>query len=235
MLVERKKLVDHLEKIYCDGLLKDVVLTDRFGASGFSVPQDLLVIAGQRDWALPLAGELGVVNLELLIKILGIGDDEKIAFDVTEQHIVLETNERTIKLVTAAPRVIGSKVDPHIQEKVLGLIPADRKWIPLGFQLVKGIQEAISKLKAENVLFLCTPNGTKVVVGEERQNSVSFRFPDLVTAEEFKLTFPTTLINPVLNQISDFTKAEIMVIGPATIVPIREGDYTYIMSPSKEV
>lgn len=235
MLVYRKKLIDHLSKINCGGLLKDTVLHSRFACRGFSVNQDLFLSTGDCEWATPLASEVGVVNLELLIKVLEIGDDEKISFDVEGQFLVLQSSDRVIKLVTAAPRVIGSRAEPHLVEHVMAMIPAEAKWVHLGARLVNGIQEAIQKLSAENVLLFASPSGTRVVVGEEKQNSITFQFPELVAASDYQLVFHSALVAPVFKQVTDYTKAEICLTGANSVVPIREGAYMFVISPAKEV
>lgn len=235
MLVDRKQLTTHLGKISCGGLLKDAILSERFQCTGFSVAQDLLVVTAGMEKADPLASVVGVVGLDLLISVLGIGDDEKITFDIVENHLVLKTGDRTIQLVTADPSVIGSKADQHMVERVLAAIPADSKWVPLPSRLVTGILDAAKKLKAENIFFLPGPAGTKIIVGEEKQNSISFKFPELVAPTEYKLVLPSPVLLAVLGQITDYTKAEITLTGPDSIVPVREGSYLFVVSPGKEV
>lgn len=243
MLVDRKKFIEHLSKINCGGLLKDSILSDRFKCTGFSVSQDLLLVTAGMDGADPLAKEVGVVNLEMFLKILSIGEEEKIAFSILEdspnaKYIVIEYPNRpgdVAKLVTSNPNVIGSRAEPHLVEKVLGLIPADQKWTPLGTHIVRGVQEAIQKLGAEVVVFHASPKGSRVVVGEEKANSISLNFPDLLSKEEYKLTFHSTLIAPVFQQITDYTKAEVLLTGKDSVVPVREGAYMFVMSPAKEV
>lgn len=235
MLVERKKLTEHLSHLNCGGLLKDVILTDRFKAAGFSINQDLLVVTQGLDKADPLPAELGVVNLELLIRSLGIGDDEKVSFDIDGPHLILQSSDRKISLVTAAARVIGSRADEHMVDKLLKPLTGALPWAKLGLRIVTGIQEGIQILAAEHVIFHVTPKGTRIVVGESAANSIEFNFPELKYETEYQLMFHAGLISPVLKQITDFTKAEMLLTGPESVVPIREGNYMYVMSPAKAV
>lgn len=233
MLIDRKALVAHLGHIRCEGLLPDAVLSGQFISAGASADRQVMVLAGGMPKVDPLAEEVGVTNLELLNKVLESMDDDNINLTVENGFIVVTAHDRTFRLVTAAARVIGTRIDQQLVDRIRALVPDNAPWGNLEHQFVRGVMKAASILKADVMTLSVGPNGSSLGVGEERLNIARFDLPAFKDAQSYELTLPKTVMVPVLTQLTDFTKAQMCLTGPDSVIAIREGTYTYIISPDK--
>lgn len=238
MIVQKKALVDHLKRIYCGGLIPDVILLEGFKAEAISTSKDLMVFTSNMEKAEKLPSEIGIINLELLIKMIELGEDDKVAITLAPEkdpnYIVIDSDGRTVKLVMASTKVIGSRVEVVNRTAIMNLIPAEAAWVHLAYRTVQGVLESMQKLSAESVTIQVGPNGSLFLVGDARQNSAQFPFPELKSEkDEYQLLIQAKLVGPVLKQLSDFTKATIALTGPDSVVGFREGPYVYIVSPDK--
>jgi hypothetical protein len=228
--IDRKKLTSHLEHIHCGGLLPDVVLSGQFQGLGVDLNKQVMVQTGPLEGAEPLANEIGVTNLGLLIEAL---EDDQVNLTVEDRAVVVSTHDRTFRLATSAPRVIGTRIEDHLMEKVSKLIPVESQWHPLEHRTVKGVRSAARALSAEVVTLAVKPTGSEIIVGDPRLNVAQFELPDFKAAEEYSILLSKDSLLPVLNQLSDFTKAEMTLTGPDSVIGIREGSFSYIISPDK--
>ena len=98
MLIDREKLIKHLNRIYCNGQIGELVLQPDFGARAITVDQTLLVVAPELEGVEPLSAEVGVMDLKLLIRSLdGLGsDDPQVSLEFTGNRILIKIDCRDI-------------------------------------------------------------------------------------------------------------------------------------------
>lgn len=233
MLIGRQALRTHLGHLYVDGLLPDMCLSDKFVGAGASVDRQVMVVSGPIDKADPLVTETGVTNLGLFLKVLDSMNDDDISISVEDRFIVVTAHDRVFRLVTSAPRVIGTRIEPELKEKVLQLIPATAEWHSLEHSFVDGVLSASSILKADTMDLAVGTAGSTLGVGDPRLNVAHFDLPSIKATVMYNLLLSTSAFVPVLKQLSDFTKAQIALTGPDSVIAIREGVFLYIVSPNK--
>lgn len=234
MKIAREALISHLRRIHCEGLLPDIVLSGQFQGVGISVDRLVLVTVGPLDKAEPLPGETGITNLGMLLKVLDSMIDDEVSFSIEGQFIVIGAHDRTFKLVTSNPRSIGTKVSDETKDKISSLVPSTAEWHALEHRFVEGTLKASGILRAEAVTFEVRSLGALLRVGDPRMNVADFELPDYKSAAGYDLSVASSHIVPVFKQLSDFTKAQMALTGPDSVVAIREGGYTYYVSSYKE-
>jgi len=121
----------------------------------------------------------------------------------------------------------------NLKDKILGLIPSNVTWRSLEHRFVAGVLSAASILKAENMDLAVGKSRSSLGVGDARLNAAHFDLPDIKADSEYTLLLSSSAFIPVLKQLSDFTKAQIAITGPESVIAIREGAYLYIVSPNK--
>lgn len=136
-------------------------------------------------------------------------------------------------MVTAEPRNISTSADPKVAEKIRALVPVDGVWQHLGRRLVSSVLEAAQKLSAERVTLRVTSEGSTVLVGEKRTNSVEVPSSEIKAAASYELVLRTELLTPIFKLLSDFTQAQLLLTGPDSVVAVREGRYTFVLSPDR--
>lgn len=233
MNIERRVLIDHLSHIYTDGLLPDIVLSGQFQGVGASIDRQVLVITGPLEKSDPFSEAIGITNLGLLIKVLDSMEDDQISLSIEDRAIVAASHDRVFRLVTSAPRVIGTRIDEAIQAKVLELVPPTADWRPLEHRLVTGVLSAARILSAEVIKLSVSSAGGVMIVGDPRLNVGQFELPDLKSAVEYSLLLSASALVPVFKQLVDFTKVQMTLTGPDSVIAIKEGSYTYVISPDR--
>lgn len=234
MRIARKAFVTHLQHLNCGGLLPDIALTGQFIGVGATVgDRGVMVMSGPVEKADPLSEEIGVTNLELFIKVLQSMEDDEVSLNIEDRFIVVAAHDRTFKLITSAPRVLGTRIDDDMKVKILQLIPATAEWNSLEHRFVEGVLSAAQILKAEVLILTIGPTGGYMEVGDPKINVARFDLPDLKAPSEYQLLLSAAYMVPVLKQLTDFTKAQIVVTGPESVIAVREGGFTYIVSPDR--
>ena len=198
----REKLVDHLQRVSCGGLIKEVIFRDAFAADALTADHMLVVIAPDLDDVEPLESEVGVSDLKKLISALSFigGDgDEAADVDISFQNHRLQIDESArnarVLLVTANPKTIATRVAPETVEKMLAKTEAsDAGTVTLGVDLIDDVRRVFSGLKADTVKLITGPNGGFIKVGSDNSDGAEFFSASLVSEQEVKLNFGEHLI-----------------------------------------
>lgn len=237
MLVDRPAFVNHLRRITCDGILPEAVVRDSFSSYGASVDRGFFVQAGSLPGCDPLVKEIGLPNLSLLLRALESFEDDKVAFDVVDSHVVLQTNERSYRLVMANPATISTRIDSETRDQCLKFLEGGTQH-PLEQGFVKGMLKASQILKDKELLLrmVVGPTGSRFIVGDPKINAATFSLPEFrSTGETYTLVLPPAHTLGAFSQLSDFTRASMTLTGPDGVIGLREGDYLYIISSDKSV
>jgi hypothetical protein len=236
MKMKREKLVRHLEKISCNGQVKEAIFTKGFALQAMTPDHLLLVVAPSLKGVEPLTDDIGVTDLPLFVKALGLmaGEgNEGVEVDVrVEKHrLVIDEGSRGVqRLMTAAPRTIATRVEPETVGKVKEKVNREDDGIALTRSLIDGIRNTFAAYKAVEVELLVGPEGGKVRVGSTKSHLAEFESEALTADEEYTLLFGEQFID-VLSVITDFSSAVMRLSGPEGIVAIEEGSYAYYLSP----
>lgn len=238
MNIDRAAFAQHLRKISCGGKINEVVFHEGFATAALTEDQQLLVIAPSLPKMEPLAEPTGVSGLDILIKGLGIlsgSGEEQDAVDIQmEDHrlVVNEGYRGELRLMTAAPKTIGTRVDPKISEKIQDKAEAQDHLveIPLTHALVHFAQSMFNLMKAEEVELVFNPDGSKIRVGNQNTHMAEYDLQGVDTDQEYTLLFGDHLI-AVLGNITNFSEASITSGGPKNFIGIKDGTYRYILSP----
>jgi hypothetical protein len=232
MRLRREAVLDHLRRISCRGKIKEVIFTEGLAAAALTPDHLLLVVAPALLGAEDLKETIGVAAVDLLIKAITMvpGSEDDVGIDITfEDHrLVLNESERggRIRLLTAAPRTIATRVEPAIVDQLLQRIGSTV--MPLLPGLLTSVCDAFSGLKAEEVEVLVGPEGGMIRVGDAASNLAEFPVEELRAETEYALNFGAHLID-VLATVGP---EAILYLGAAgQQIAIQDGEYTYLLSP----
>lgn len=237
MKVRRASLVQHLQKIICNGQVTEAVFTDGFATHAFTPDTLLLVLAPSLPGAEPLEDEIGIADLATIVKSFGWLEGEgNETIDVhlrVENHRLLidEEHRGSLHIMTASPKTIGTRIEQSTVDKLLAKEPKPTgKGIALTRDLINGIKNTYAGFKAAELELFVGPKGGKVRVGNDNGNFAEFASKDLKDKTTYSLLFGEHLVD-VLSQITDYTHASLQLRGPKAFIVVREGEYRYFLSP----
>lgn len=233
-------MVQHLQRITCGGQVTEAVFTGAFATTAVTPDHCLMVIAPAlpKTRVLVKKGEsVGVAELGKLVRALGVLSGEgKEAVDVEvklEAHrlVIDEEHRGVIRLMTAAPKTIGTAVEEKVANQLVEKAPASGEGgIPLTRSLVEGIRSTFALLKATELELFVGPKGGKIRVGNDNSDTAEFASEDLKSDEEYTLLFGDHLVD-VLGVVTNFNEAMMYLSGPETLIKIDDGGYQYFLSP----
>ena len=240
MLIQRKILVDHLSKIYCDGQVGEAILQPDFSCTAMPRTQILIVIAPPLEGIASLEHEVGILDLGVLIRSLsppGAMEDDEISIEFVEApkpRILIEERYRgSARMVTGAPKIIGTQVEDSLVDDFLESLPEGG--VPLPSTVVADVLHKMSLLPNASVAIRTGPVKSSFFVGqEEGGHNFDTDIPVLRSEEEYTVKFDQVVLKAVLKQIHDYTISQLTVSGPDGIIRISEGDYHYLVSPMRE-
>lgn len=232
----RETLINHLKRISVGGQVKEVVFNGAFGAAALLPNHLLLVVAPDIADMEPLDGEVGVGDIKKLINSLGFigGDgDQNADVDITVENnrLVIDESARNarIKLITANPKTISTRVNDETVDKLLDRIDqADAGSVALGVDLLDDVKAAYVGLKASVVKIIVGPNGGFIRVGTENEDGAEFFSTALVAPKERALNFGEELIK-VFETVSGDVVMRLPGETSQTIAIDDEG-FTYLLS-----
>lgn len=240
MKVKRAALIRHLERVMCRGQVTEAVFSDGFATQAFTADQLLLVLAPPLPKVEPLEEDIGVADLNVLVRSLGFiagegNEGADVSVRVENSRLVIDEDHRGVQyLMLASPRTIGTRIEQKTVDKLLAAAPEldEDKGVALTRALVEGIRATYAGYKAADIEVFVGPKGGCVRVGNETGHFAEFRSKDLKASEEYSVLFGQHLVD-VLSQISDFSNAVLMLGGPGHLVSIFDGDYQYILGPRR--
>jgi hypothetical protein len=212
--------------------VKEVVLRDGFAASALTPDQLLLVVAP------PVAGisagipePVGIADLDKLIRAFSMipGSEDDVAADVRVEDrrlVIDEPGRGCVRLLTASPRTISTRVDDAIVAALLQKV--GNVVVPISEVLLAGVRNTFSGLKASEVQIVVGPEGGAIRVGDENSDVAEFPSADLRADEKFELNFGRHLID-VFSIVED--EAILYLGGPGKPVAVQSGDFQYLLSP----
>lgn len=240
MKVKRAALSLHLKKISCNKQIEEAVFEGSFESSPVTEDRQLAIFAPPLEGAEPLAGELGIASISLLLDSLEVlkGDGNEAEFveiDVIEeggfQRLLIDEGYRgKLSLVTAHPSAVNSRVGEGGLEKVRKAMP-EGDGIPLTGSLINNTVSVFKLFKAEEVELQLGPDGGKMIVGNSHSQMGSFPLPELKAASPFSVLLSRQFIDVISNVTNYAEAALILGDGPRSPIVIRDGAYTFVLSP----
>lgn len=238
MKVRRATLVQHFQKIMCGGQITEAVFTDGFATQALTPDELLLVLAPSLPNVQPLKDEIGLADLGTVVKSFGFIQGEgnesiDVSLRVEDHRLVVDEEHRgVLRLMTASPQHIGTKVEQATVDKLKAKAPSG-KGIALTKALIDGIVNCYTGFKAAEIELFVGPKGGKVQVGNENGHTAEFPSKDLKTGakgETYSLLFGEQFVD-VLAQVTDYSSATLRLNGPQQFIVITDGAYEYYLSP----
>ncbi len=237
MKIVRSALIQHLQRITCNGQVTEVVFTGAFACAALTHNNQLLVVAPGLPKTKAFAKTpVGVAELSKLIKALGVlsgtGNDALTVDIRMEKHrlVVDEESRGLLRLMTGDPETVATRVDDSDLKKVLTGAPPEKGGIPLTRELVEGIKLTYNLFKATEVELFVGPTGGKVRVGNENADIAEFPAESLIADQEYSLLFGGCFVD-VLGVITNFNKALLCLGGPDEMILVIDDGYKYLLSP----
>jgi len=238
MKIHRQTLIQHLNRVSCNGQVEGAVFTGAFATAALTEDHLLCVIAPGLPKVEALEEQIGVANISRLVKglqiLAGVGNEGvEVEVTVEDFRLVLHEGYRgSLHLLTAAPKTIGTAVEGETLKRLLEQCPTG-KGIPLTKSLVDGIQDMFSLLKAEEVEIVVGKGkkAGKIVVGNA--NTADFHetpVKELVGKEEYSLLFGKHFVD-ALGTVTNFSEAQLLLAGPDSFVVVEDSGYRYLLSP----
>lgn len=236
MRILRERLVTHLQRVSCGGLIKEAIFKGAFAADALTPDHLLLVVAPDLEDVEALESEIGVGDLKKFISALGFigGDgDEQADVDVSVQNhrLVIDESARNarVQLVTANPKTIATRVEEATVDKLLEKIEgAEAGTVALSVSLLDDVKKVFDGLKADTVQLVTGPNGGFIRVGGQNTDGAEFFSPALVSEQPVTLNFGEHLIK-VFAIVSGDVVLKLPGAGSSTIAIEDEG-FTYLLS-----
>lgn len=235
MLVERDTIISHFRHIHLSGEMKEAVFTGSLHCRAINFTETILLEAQGLSGLDPLPEPVGVVELATVIKALERMApheiDITIDFDPSTHQFSFGTeNHGRVCFATSPPRLTTNCVaEELVKTFVSELREGDRA--PISATFSELIRDGAAIIGAGAITLSVRDNGTHVRVGTpERGDFCEFLFPALWSGEPYELRVAADDLLPVLKATQDYTRAELMANGPAGIVGVQEGRYTYVIS-----
>lgn len=238
MKIKRVLLIQHLQRVICGGQITEAVFEGTFGTTALTPSHQLLVIAPRlpKPKTALFKEPVGIAELSKLVKALGVlaGEGNE-ALDVNvkiEKHrlVVDEEHRGILRLMTAAPKTIGTHIEAAVQKKLMLKAPKMDAGIPLTRELVEGIRSTFALFKAAEIELFVGPKGGRLQVGGDNADQAEFASEDLKAATEYSLLFGSYLVD-VLGVVSNFNEAVLCLGGPGNFVMVVDGGYKYLLAP----
>ena len=240
MKIKRDILIQHLQRIACSGQITEAVFTGAFATTALTPDQLLLCIAPPlpKTRVLVKKGEeVGIAELGMFMKALGVlagVGTEAVSVEIRlEEHrlVVDEEHRGMLRLLTAAPKTIGTRVDEDVAQKIVAKAPEGKDGgIPLTRALVDGIRGTFALLKAEEIELTVGPAGGTIRVGGDNANTAEFASDTLKAPTEYTLLFGEHFVD-VLSVITNYSEAMLYLSGPGKIILIDDDGYKYFLNP----
>lgn len=237
MLVDRKRMIEHLTKIYTSNQIKEAVLTEAFSCNALNADGQLLIVAPSLKGIEPLPEPVGLVDVDLFISALkSLSSSDEVAVDFEDERILVDSRHGgRIRLLTAATNLIQSAVKQETVDKVLETVPDKAPEVPLSQDVIKGVLDACSLVKPEIITLKVGKKASEFVVGQTTGHYVEHDLPAKTAKGEqpYELIFAAKLVIDVFRQLTDYTSTKITLTGPDSIVVVSEGAYRYVISPQE--
>ena len=240
MKLNRAKFIQHLQRIACAGQCAEAVFHDGFAATAFVPDQLLLIDAPELEGAEPLPAEVGMANLDRLMKALRLSTGE--GNSGIEVDVYVEDNRLVIddtphggpkqQLMLAAPKTIATRVETETVDKLLALDEEGLPSIPLTQSVLAEVVAAFALYKAAEIEVQVGPKGGKLVVGTEATDLAEFSMPAAKSPTEYTLLFDKHLID-VFSTITDFSNAAFRIRGDKQPMFVQDGDFLYMLVPKQ--
>jgi len=244
--IKRDALTRHLNRVACGGQVSEAVFTGAFATTALTLDHLLLVNAPELPGTEGLPGMVGVADLGKLIKGLAVLAGEgpeaiDVEIRVEEHRLVIDEGHRgVIHLLTAAPKTIGTRLEPETVQKLMAKAPelppkAKKKGgapgvIPITQSLIVGVRNTFTLFKATEVELFVGPKGGKIRVGNDNSDIVEFASAELKAAAEYSLLFGEHFVD-VFGVVTEFSEAFLLLGGPGEFIMIADGGYRYLLSP----
>lgn len=233
MKINRSVLLDHLNRIACGRQIPEAVFSGKFETVAISPDHLLFVQAPPLKGAKKLKGEVGLPDLPLFGKLATkVGEEESVTLTVDDSHrLIVDRGEgRRVRYMTAAPTTIATRLEKSIVQKILDKAPADGEGFALPRSVIDEVVEVFRVLKdVEEVTLFIGTDGSRFVVGGEMDHQLIVDLPELKGSEEYELLFGAYLIDLFDILVSDAPALHLS--GPASMIRLEDGDFTYIVSP----
>ena len=233
MNIDRKDLELHLHRIACRGQINEVVFNGAFATAAITPDMLLLVIAPGLNGVDPLPQEVGIADLEKLLTACQLFTDagEEVGAEadvsIVDNTLVIQNQRGRCRLLTAAPKTIATRVAAEtvkaLEAQVGTLV------VPLTRAMIEDVRDAFAGLKAEEIELSVGPEGAQIRIGGPNSDLAELELPELKSPEAYALTFSGHLID-VLTTVTD-EDATLLLAGPGKLITIRDGEYSYLLSP----
>jgi hypothetical protein len=233
--IRRALLVQHLQKISCNGQVTEAVFSEGFATRAMTPDHLLAVLAPTLPEVEPLEEEIGIADLATVIKSFGfIGGEGNESVDVNvrvENHrlVIDEEHRGVLRLMTASPKTIGTRIEKKTEAKLQAALPTG-DGIALTRALIEGIQRTYTGFKAAEAELFVGPEGGRIQVGNANGHYAEFPSEDFTADQEYSLLFGEHLVD-VLSGVTDFSSAVLRLGGPGKMILIQDGEYQYALSP----
>lgn len=234
--VNRGKFLLHLERLLAGGQCTEVVFHDAFASNALTPDQMLCVIAPPIASVEGLAEDIGVSDVNLLIRALkALAGEGNIGVEVNiyvkDNRLIIDEKDRGVhQLLIAEPRTIATRIEQESIDEVLKDAPKKANGVALTRAIVEGVRNVFSLYKAEEVEIVVGTKGSKIIVGSDRTHRAEFPL-DYKAKEGFTLVFGRHLTD-VFSVISDYSSARLCFgSGPEDSILVEDAGYKYLLSP----
>lgn len=236
MKFDRAELQQHLSRIHVDGEITEAVVRPDLSCTAVTPDHALFldVPAGIDEEGEELPEEIGVVDFNVLITILGHGRDDEVEIEMRDRRMVVHEDDDETSFLVATPDTVGTAVEDELREVMLEDIDQG-PGAPIGARTAEQISRKQDALGSLEVKLECGPDGTDFIIGPESSHHHTHRKPDLTTEgleeDEFTLILPANTMIRIFDLLPDPDEAEMALTGPGSVVGIAFDGHTYLLNP----
>lgn len=237
MKIGREELLAHLRMIHCGGEIPEASAFGAFGTRAVAQDNAVAVLSpgivqeGDDPFALPT--EVGVLDVDKLIKSLSAVEDPEVDVDLRDGRLVVSASRSVVALVTAAPAQITTRVTADQEAKFMSVVPdeeAARKPLsPKAVREYRKLHAVLADPKDPEAALKVRGKDLDLVVGRGTENQAAITVPDAGDGGEYVVRLVSRALLRVLYLVQG--GATIQLTGPDSLVVVRRGAYTYVLSP----
>lgn len=243
MLIDRRTLINHLERIYIEGQINGVVFGRSLSVEAKTSDMRLVVVAPGLPLEQPFPRKFGILNLDQLIKFLrsGLVDIEEVPvelkrLDKQERFNVTHGREGRLSLMCSDTRVIPSRLDKQEVDAVKNFLKDSVKnSVELPISVVDGVLKAYPVVNPEAVIIKITGKKATMLVGDYDTNLIDLGLTlPRKSKEDYAVRVNAEQLTAVFKQISPAEENKLILTGPhPTVIGVQAGEYKYGLSSMK--
>ena len=236
MKIGRSQLLEHLQGVYCGGLIPQAAFAGPFQTAAVSGSGTVMVvtdgIAGVDVLDEPVGIGASPSQFKRLISVLGVGEDAEVEIRVNNQRLMVGLGKTQAAFVTCAPEAVIGGLSPEQVQKVIAAVPLEGDGLVLDARAIQDTLAMHRVLSSDYAQFIFGPEHGGIRFGRGTEDQGLISFPGLRTDYQDNRLVSAEALSAVLGLLGMDARIWPGVAGSTVVV--RSGAHTYYLSALKD-